>query len=105
MGSENLKPTKIIDLIRDLASGFVVLEQFVTLDGETAAFESDKTLRSMLHTFLENFKIKDALIDTMFSPVMDLEKKKVEGEQIKDTKVEFKFKEKEIEELEDKKNE
>ena len=61
MASENLKPTEIIDLIRDLASGFVVLEQYVTLDGETAAFESDKTLRSMLHTFLENFKIKDAL--------------------------------------------
>lgn len=36
---------------------------------------------------------------------LDLEKKKIEGEQIKDTKVEFKFKEKDIEELEDKKNE
>ena len=76
MASENLKPTEIIDLIRDLASGFVVLEQYVTLDGETAGFENDKTLRSMLHTFLENFKIKDALIDTMFSPVMEFEKKK-----------------------------
>ena len=54
----------------------------------------------------EILEIEQQLVnEELLQEKLDLEKKKVEGEQIKDTKVEFKFKEKEIEELEDKKNE
>ena len=54
----------------------------------------------------EILEIEQQLVnEELLQEKLDLEKKKVEGEQLKDTKVEFKFKEKEIEELEDKKNE
>lgn len=54
----------------------------------------------------EILEIEQQLVnEELLQEKLDLEKKKIEGEQLKDTKVEFKFKEKEIEELEDKKNE
>ena len=54
----------------------------------------------------EILEIEQQLVnEEILQEKLDLEKKKIEGEQLKDTKVEFKFKEKEIEELEDKKNE
>ena len=54
----------------------------------------------------EILEIEQQLVnEELLQDKLDLEKKKIEGEQLKDTKVEFKFKEKEIEELEDKKNE
>ena len=54
----------------------------------------------------EILEIEQQLVnEEVLQDKLDLEKKKIEGEQLKDTKVEFKFKEKEIEELEDKKNE
>ena len=54
----------------------------------------------------ELLEIEQQLVnEELLQEKLDLEKKKIEGEQLKDTKVEFKFKEKEIEELEDKKNE
>ena len=52
----------------------------------------------------EILEIEQQLVnEELLQEKLDLEKKKIEGEQLKDTKVEFKFKEKEIEELEDKK--
>ena len=54
----------------------------------------------------EILEIEQQLVnEELLQEKLELEKKKIEGEQLKDTKVEFKFKEKEIEELEDKKNE
>lgn len=54
----------------------------------------------------EILEIEQQLVnEEILQEKLELEKKKIEGEQLKDTKVEFKFKEKEIEELEDKKNE
>lgn len=50
----------------------------------------------------EILEIEQQLVnEELLQEKLDLEKKKIEGEQLKDTKVEFKFKEKEIEELED----
>lgn len=54
----------------------------------------------------EILEIEQQLVnEELLQDKLELEKKKIEGEQLKDTKVEFKFKEKEIEELEGKKNE
>lgn len=76
MSEDKLKPSEIIDLMIDLATGFVILEQYVSQKSEEDLSTSSTTIRPILHEFLQNIKVKDNLINTIFSPVMEFEQKK-----------------------------